>query len=214
MTVHSRKKKYRRLIKERFKLISPIYNLVTFPLGKLRRKVVKFAELEKNAKILDIGTGTGRQAFAFAKEGYKVIGIDISEEMLKKAKLNNRFPNVSFQITDATKMPFENNHFDGVCASFTLHEMPRQIINQVLDEMVRVTKPQGTVLIIDFAAVKESFSKRLMYHFLSMVEGHMYSQFVQLDLLSFLKHRGIVVEKKWSILWGMGNMLKGRVDRH
>ena len=51
--------------------------------------MVKFTKAQRGSKILDVATGTGKQAFAFAKKGYEVIGIDISEAMLNVAKKSN-----------------------------------------------------------------------------------------------------------------------------
>jgi 2-polyprenyl-3-methyl-5-hydroxy-6-metoxy-1,4-benzoquinol methylase len=49
----------------------------------LRGKVVDFTNPGSGSRILDVATGTGKQAFAFAKKGYDVIGVDLSEAMLK-----------------------------------------------------------------------------------------------------------------------------------
>jgi len=65
---------------------------------------------EDKIKILDICTGTGTQAFAFAKRSYGVMGIDLSEEILRVAKKRNKYENVRFVVADAAKMPFEPDY--------------------------------------------------------------------------------------------------------
>lgn len=67
----------------------------------------------KQIKILDVGCGTGRHSIELTKRGYNVLGIDLSENMLEKAKLNakNAGVEVIFQKHDARYLPF-NKEFD------------------------------------------------------------------------------------------------------
>lgn len=64
----------------------------------------------KNLKILDVGCGTGRHSIELAKRGYNVVGIDLSESMLNRAKEKALAENltVTFQQHDARNLPFEN----------------------------------------------------------------------------------------------------------
>ena len=78
----------------------------------VRGRMVNFIKARRGSKILDVATGTGQQAFAFARKGYEVIGIDISEAMLSVAKKKNRYKNAKFEVADATNLPFEDNSFD------------------------------------------------------------------------------------------------------
>ena len=77
------------------------YNFIALPLTGIRNKVAEMIdeEYKDKIKILDVCTGTGTQAFAFAKKGYEVMGIDLSEEMLRVANKKNklhRWLHVSF----------------------------------------------------------------------------------------------------------------------
>jgi demethylmenaquinone methyltransferase/2-methoxy-6-polyprenyl-1,4-benzoquinol methylase len=116
--------------------------------------VIEISNPRQDSKILDICTGTGEQALEFGKQGYEVIGIDLSEEMLKIAKRKNKYKNVKFEIGDATNIPFQSNSFDISCISFGLHEMPKEIIERALSEIKRVTKFDGKIIIIDYALPK------------------------------------------------------------
>ena len=100
----------------------------------VRNKVADLIDKGDKIKILDVCTGTGTQAFAFAKRGYEVLGIDLSEEMLWVAKKKNKYENMRFVVADAAKMPFENDYFDFACISFGLHDMPHEVRHFVLDE--------------------------------------------------------------------------------
>jgi ubiquinone/menaquinone biosynthesis C-methylase UbiE len=69
------------------------------PLTCVRNKVADLTDKGDKIKILDVRTGTGTLAFAFAKRGYEIIGIDLSEEMLwvaKKKNMLHRWRHVSF----------------------------------------------------------------------------------------------------------------------
>src|SRR4030042_2238358 len=104
------------------------------PFSRVRDKVVNFTNVRNGSKILDVATGTGKQAFAFAKKGYDVIGIDLSEAMLKVANKKNKYENVKFEVADATNLPFEDNGFDVSCISFALHDMIPSIREKALKE--------------------------------------------------------------------------------
>lgn len=68
---------------------------------------------DQSLKILDVGCGTGRHAIELAKRGYHVVGIDLSESQLKRAreKANQNNVEIDFQQQDARNLPF-NNEFD------------------------------------------------------------------------------------------------------
>jgi ubiquinone/menaquinone biosynthesis C-methylase UbiE len=124
---------------------APFYDLVAWPLRRLRRDVASLIPLDAAARVLDVATGTGEQAFALAARAGEVVGVDLSEAMLWIAKRKNHSPKVFFNQADATELPFEDQSFDASCISFALHEMPPSIRTEVLTEMARVTKRGGTV---------------------------------------------------------------------
>jgi ubiquinone/menaquinone biosynthesis C-methylase UbiE len=105
--------------------------------------------------VLDIGIGTGRCSHILAKRGAKIYGVDISEKMVKKAKmkLGNSLKQVI--ITDAQKgLPFSSNFFD-ICISFRALKYMRNWKFVIL-EIKRVLKPQG-IAILEFSN-KESIA--------------------------------------------------------
>src|SRR3972149_9343048 len=151
--------KYYSLLKKYARILAPFYDTVfgSLSLGSestLRDKVVDFANARKGSRILDVATGTGRQAFTFAKRGYDVVGIDLSEDMLKVANKKNKYENVKFEIVDAPNLPFEDNRFDVSCVSFALHDMILAIRKKALEEMVRVTRLKVNIGIVHYEFVK------------------------------------------------------------
>ena len=204
-------KEYYSLVKRVFDILAPFYDIVAMPLSRLRGRVVNFVGAEKGSRILDAATGTGKQAFAFAQRGYDVTGIDISEAMLKVANKKNRHLNVKFQVADATSLPFEDTSFDVSCISFALHDMPPAIREKVLKEIVRVVKPEGMVVIVDYALPKNRIGSFLIYHFVRLYERDYYSRFIKTNLEELLRKSGIEVKEELRVLLGAGRVLKGIV---
>lgn len=201
--------KYYFLTKKVFGILAPFYDIVTFPLSRLRGKVVEFAGAKKGSCVLDVATGTGKQAFAFGKKDYDVTGIDISEAMLSVANKNNRYINVKFQVADATNLPFEDNSFDVSCISFALHDMPLTIREKVLNEMARVTKPAGLIVIVDYGLPSNRLGRFLIYHFVRLYERYYYSGFIRSDIEGLLRKSGIEIKQELRVLLGAGRILKG-----
>jgi len=207
-------KEYYSLIRKVFDILAPFYDIVTMPFSRIRDQLVNFTDARKGSKILDIATGTGKQAFAFAKQGHEVIGIDLSEAMLKVANKKNRYGNVRFEVADATNLPFEDNSFDVSCVSFGLHDMPLTIREKALKEMVRVTKTKGTVVIVDYALPRNKIGRFLIYHFVNLYEGRYYSAFIKSDLGALLGKTGVEIKGELPVLLGAGKILKGlRIDK-
>ncbi len=108
-----------------------IYDLIQIPFSRIREKAVDITNAPKDALILDVATGTGRQAFAFGKRGYQVVGIDLLPEMLKIAIKKNKYPNMKFEVADATHIPYESDHFDVSVICVALHDMAPDIRENV-----------------------------------------------------------------------------------
>ena len=72
--------------------------------------IEKEIDFNKSLKIIDIGCGTGRHSIELVKRGYKVIGIDLSESQLERAKEKAKTQNlhIDFQKYDARNLPFKN----------------------------------------------------------------------------------------------------------
>jgi SAM-dependent methyltransferase len=86
--------------------------------------------------LLDVGTGTGHVAGAAAARGAHGVGIDISEEMLARAR--RIYPGVDFRRADAESLPFEDGAFDAVVAAFLLHHVSSP--ERVVAELARVAR--------------------------------------------------------------------------
>ncbi len=198
--------------KKAFDVIAPFYDILVQPLSRVWDKAVNVANVKMGSKILDVGTGTGKLAFAFAKKGYDVIGIDLSEAMIKVANKNSKYKNMRFQVGDATNLKFDDNSFDVCCASFMLHDTLPTIREKILKEMVRVAKPKGLILIVDYGLPHNRISRFLVYNCVKAYEYKYYVEFIKSDLDMLLLKSGIQIQKKLPIFGGYARIIKGTKD--
>jgi ubiquinone/menaquinone biosynthesis C-methylase UbiE len=106
------------------------------------------APLRGDERALDAGTGAGTLALALATLVGEVVGCDVVPEMLTEGrKLAVGLPNLSFVEGDILALPFETGSFDIVGTLRTLHHLERP--EKALPELVRVTRPNGRLLVID-----------------------------------------------------------------
>ena len=200
---------YYSLVQKAFRLLAPFYDVVALPITRVREIVVDITGPGRGSTLLDIATGTGTQALAFAKRGFEVIGIDLSEAMLRVAQRKNIFGSVTFEIGDATQLRFESGRFDVACVSFALHDMPLTIRERALKEMVRVVKPGGTIVIADYALPENRIGRFLIYNLIKLYEGDYYREFIRSDLKALLAQTGIELRQERPVLFGAGRILRG-----
>ena len=127
-----------------------------------KRYTVLVADLSLGMKVLDIAGGTGDLGLAFSKKvgtTGMVVHTDINEEMLKTGRdrlvdLNVVLPTL---VCDAEKLPFADASFDRVSVAFGLRNMTHKEV--ALEEMCRVLKPGGKLLILEFSKVAAPLQK-------------------------------------------------------
>src|SRR5262245_140720 len=124
-----------------------------------RDKILSLAGLEPGESVLDVGCGTGSLAIAARRHvgsGGTVIGIDASPEMLARAerKAGKAGAEVVFKQAAAQALPFPDAQFDAVLSTVMFHHLPRKAREQCAQEMRRVLKPGGRVLVVDFAGAR------------------------------------------------------------
>jgi ubiquinone/menaquinone biosynthesis C-methylase UbiE len=107
----------------------------------MQYELTKFGSLLKGKKILDVGCGVGRDVEYLMEDGFDVIGIDISKNMISEAKKN--VPKGKFIIMDFRKMKFKDKSFDGIWSMASLQHIDRREIINVLKEFNRVLHNGG-----------------------------------------------------------------------
>lgn len=94
------------------------------------------------ARLLDVGTGTGRISIPLLERGLDLIGCDLSSKML--GRLQEKFPGARIAQADASYLPFPSDHFEFVMTVHILHLIPSW--REVLREISRVLQPGGAYL--------------------------------------------------------------------
>jgi demethylmenaquinone methyltransferase/2-methoxy-6-polyprenyl-1,4-benzoquinol methylase len=127
-----------------------------------KRYTVMVADLREGYQVLDIAGGTGDLAMAFAKEvgsTGRVVHTDINEAMLRtgRDRLLDHGLVLPTLVCDAEKLPFPDNHFDVVSVAFGLRNMTHK--DTALQEMCRVLKPNGKLLVLEFSKVAKPLEK-------------------------------------------------------
>ena len=113
--------------------------------GVAAPRLVKFANVGKKQRLLDVAGGTGVVALTAARAGAMVTGSDLTPELVKRAKENNQILNldVDFHEADVEDLPFKNESFDVVLSQFGHMFAPRPEV--AIQEMLRVLRPGGTI---------------------------------------------------------------------
>ncbi|MFB6181873.1 MAG: class I SAM-dependent methyltransferase [Candidatus Magasanikbacteria bacterium] len=122
----------------------------------------KFIEELEGDKVLDAGCGSGRDAKYFSENNLEVLGIDLSEEMLKRAEENS--PNAYFKEMDVRQLNFSQNSFDGIWCCALLPHIPKEEINEAVKELKRVLKPEGTIFMSFKQGEGEKFVEKDRYN--------------------------------------------------
>jgi len=121
----------------------------------LRHIIPEFAGIRPWQRVLDVCCGTGDQAVHLARKGVEAFGIDLDPVMIGVAEARKKRygkDNLHFEIADATALPFQDSFFDCAIISLALHEKPFEVEMKVVDEMRRVVKRGGSLVLADFPA--------------------------------------------------------------
>jgi SAM-dependent methyltransferase len=107
--------------------------------------LVKFAGVGAGQNVLDVACGTGVVAITAAGTGAKVSALDLTPELLERARYNSQIAGreVDWREGDVEKLPFDDRSFDTVLSQFGHMFAPRPDL--ALSEMLRVLKPGGTI---------------------------------------------------------------------
>jgi len=111
---------------------------------------VEFAKPQPHELVLDVACGPGAFVLAIAPRVSFVTGVDLTPEMLRQARAfqaEKQILNAAFARADAEHLPFPDASFDLVSCQHAFHHIIKP--EPVLLEMIRVTKPQGRLLIVD-----------------------------------------------------------------
>ena len=168
---------------------------------KATEELLEMCQVTETTDLLDVGCGTGYTACQIAKKyGCRVVGIDISENMIARATERAQKENleIEFQIADVTQLPFEDQSFDVVIMESFLNILGKaDIISKALDEISRVTRSGGRVGANEVFA-DESTPPELLEHIRELLKGTMgpgqgLAQFTPTEFKAFFEGAGLKV---------------------
>ena len=121
--------------------------------------------LPRNLVLADIGCGTGSLTFELARFAERVIGIDLSTEMLRRGReiaKQKRVRNVEFRMGDALKLPLESREVDAAFCVMVLHFLPDP--QRAISELCRITRGGGSVILVDLVLHDQEWMREQMTH--------------------------------------------------
>jgi ubiquinone/menaquinone biosynthesis C-methylase UbiE len=120
------------------------------------KEIKTFLKLLGKGKILEIGSGSGRDAEIFVKAGYGYIGTDVSSALLKIAR--KRVPGAIFLEQSVCELNFpKETRFDGFWTSMTLLHISKNRIDQALQQIKKFVKNRG----VGFISIKEGMGEKM-----------------------------------------------------
>ena len=140
---------------------------------------VALASLKQGETVLDLGAGAGFDCFLAAVrvgDGGRVIGVDMTPEMLEKARDNAKkgnYTNVEFRLGEIEHLPIADNSVDAVISNCVINLSPDK--KGVFAEAFRVLRPGGRLMISDIVLLKElpAFIKDSLEAYIGCVSGAM-----------------------------------------
>jgi len=150
------------------------------------------ASLKEGEVVLDLGSGAGLDAFLASKRVGKtgrVIGVDMTEEMIEKATENAKnggYSNVEFRLGEIEKLPVEDNFIDVIISNCVINLSPDK--KSVFEEAFRVLKTGGRLMVSDLVLVKElpAIIKESAETYVGCLAGAIFKK----DYLNYIKEAG------------------------
>jgi len=139
-----------RTVTRAYAILTPVYDILfnkIFHSGRVA--AIDLLEIKPGDRVLEIGVGTGLNLPLFPRD-CQVTGIDISAEMLQKARERSKelgLTSVTLGLMDASNLEFPDDTFDHVLATYVISAVPDPV--KTLLEMRRVCRPKGHLVILN-----------------------------------------------------------------
>lgn len=161
-------------------------------------EVDEFHRLLPQGKILEIGSGAGKEAALLVSKGYDYTGIDAALGLLQVAQNFN--PMLSLFHMDVFDMNFADNTFDGFWCAATLLHIPKSKINEALRAIKRVIKSDG----IGFISLMKGLDEVI-----DQETNRFFAQYILNEMSTILTENNFIIEKSYEIV-GKGSSKKTR----
>ncbi len=146
------------MTKVTYDVIGKTYDTTRKPDGEIVASLKELLALKLNGRCLDIGCGSGNYTGTLAQQDLEIEGIDLSDEMLKKAR--KKYPNIIFHQGDAKALAFKNNSYDGATCILATHHIGDN--GQLFKEAFRIIR-EGRF--VTFTATREQMRGYWLCHY-------------------------------------------------
>jgi demethylmenaquinone methyltransferase/2-methoxy-6-polyprenyl-1,4-benzoquinol methylase len=157
----------KRNLRQMFARLAPHYDLMNriMTLGydhRWRKETIDRLYLSEHSRVLDLGTGTGELAFEVLHcvPTTRIIGVDITPQMIRLAQKRDRHAAVGWVIADVDQLPFADAVFDAVVSSFVLRNVVD--IDRALEEQNRILQPRGCIACLETTPPGSNIVSRLI----------------------------------------------------
>lgn len=165
-----------------------------------------WSRLSPTDKVLDVACGTGEFERLILSENpsQQIVGVDISEKMIELARQKlQSYANVDFQLASVATLPFDDASFDTVISANSFHYFDDP--NVALNEMKRVLKPNGNLIILDWC--KDFLVCRVCDWILQRIDPAHQQCYTQAEFHQFLSSAGFSVRQssivRFGLIWGL-----------
>ena len=174
--------------KNLFNIIAPVYGLFFgYQVRSFRTVIDKGSSplhIAEDDSFLDVGCGTGALPFVLSERGYHTTGVDAAPRMITLAKKNNTGNKTRFAVGDVrNKLPFDDQSYDIVIASYVVHGMYRKDRIKLYDEARRLARKM--IIFHDYNR-KRSLGSDLI----EWLEGGDYFNFIKIAESELKEHFG------------------------
>jgi ubiquinone/menaquinone biosynthesis C-methylase UbiE len=199
-----------RLTQSRYNRQASFFDLTEAPselflFGRARRRLWRDVAA---GRLLEIGVGTGKNMPHYPK-GARVVGMDISPRMLRKAavKAQHLSANIDLILADAQRLPFRDGAFDGAAATFVFCSVPDPVTG--LQEVTRVVRPGGRVDLLEHVRSGFGVAGWVMDRLNPLVVRLMGAN-INRDTVRNVSQAGIDIDEVESRGFGIIKLIRGR----
>lgn len=184
---------------------------VVFSEGEDLQHLVASVPFTGQERVLDIGSGAGHAALAFAPFVAECIGCDLTPEMVKVATQfakDKEIRNVHFRVGDVENLEFGNESFDFVTCRYAAHHFSD--LQQAIQEVTRVLKPGGTFILVDPYAPEDDALDSFVNEIECMRDSSHVRDYRLSEYESWFQRAGLTYheEFKWYVLLQFDNWIQ------
>ena len=148
----------------------------------------RIPQVIRGKEVLEIATGPGLLAKHVAPAAKRMVATDYSDGMIREAMKGERPANLTFEVADATALPYADDAFDAVLIANALHVMPQP--EKALNEIDRVLRPGGVLIAPNFVEHRGGFVSRLWSGILKIAGIRFEHQWSGQEYLQWLEAHG------------------------